>query len=636
MIEYSEFLTFDIFIPASKKANTHGDVYVKCPKCTHLRTGPRKTDEPLSCNIHTGMFWCNHCNWKGNVKQRIKEKEFKPLVSLPDYIDVSAQISKWIFDTRKISPGTLQKLKITTGRCHIRQIKHPELKEQGKLVNKICIAFNYIVNNELINTKYRDKYKNFAMISGADKPMYNIDSIKESNEFIIVEGELDVCAWTEIGYLSVVSVPNGTTLSEKEKNYFEKTGKFNNDNQLNLEYIDKHWSDFIGKEIIYLGTDTDAAGLKLMEELSRRLGKRRCKKIRYDWYVKENGEVCKDANDVLFHHGKEALLDCKNKAEDYTIDGIITVKDIQDELEYYYDHGLEKGKSTGFKCLNDHFTWVLGHPVWINGYSTKGKSTFAFNLLPIASMLYGWKFAMYCPENYPIRNIAMTMADILVGNTSDKDRADRMSKREYLTAMDFINTYFTFIDDKIEGKAKRYAPNEILDITGSLIAKKGIVGLYQDPWKSLKHNYAGRGLDEYLEDALSEEVTFATANGILNIIAVHPPTPTRNNKDDDIPAPDPHRIKGGSQWLSSAYEQLCIHKKNDDIRNTYTEIHVQKVKEHKLVGIPTPDNDPILMQLKRRTGRFEEEIEGKWTSPLDGFIQNILNIKNKNLEFGGF
>ncbi|MCV6901004.1 hypothetical protein OE165_28630, partial [Escherichia coli] len=62
-----------------------------------------------------------------------------------------------------------------------------------------CIAFDYFFNDELINTKFRDGKKNFKLVKDAEKILYNLDSVKNSNYVIFVEGEIDVASWLTAG-----------------------------------------------------------------------------------------------------------------------------------------------------------------------------------------------------------------------------------------------------------------------------------------------------------------------------------------------------------------------------------------------------------------------------------------------------
>ena len=117
------------------------------------------------------------------------------------------------------------------------------------------IQFNYFINNELINIKYRDGKKNFKLVKGAEKIFYNIDSTVGHNYVVIVEGEMDALSFVEAGISSVISVPNGATISNN-----------------NLDYLDNCIDYFEDKEKIILAVDQDEAGENLKQELIRRLG----------------------------------------------------------------------------------------------------------------------------------------------------------------------------------------------------------------------------------------------------------------------------------------------------------------------------------------------------------------------------
>lgn len=87
---------------------------------------------------------------------------------------------------------------------------------------------------------------------------------------------------------------------------------------------------------IYLATDSDAPGIRLREELARRLGKSRCWIVRYP-------NDCKDANEVLIKYGKDKLKECIENAELYPIEGIHYANDRRDELKDLYDNGFPNG-----------------------------------------------------------------------------------------------------------------------------------------------------------------------------------------------------------------------------------------------------------------------------------------------------
>ena len=73
------------------------------------------------------------------------------------------------------------------------------MPQTGKKEN--TIHFNYMMGDQLINIKYRDARKNFKLYKGAEKVFYNINNIVGYNTCIIVEGEMDVLSFHEVGML---------------------------------------------------------------------------------------------------------------------------------------------------------------------------------------------------------------------------------------------------------------------------------------------------------------------------------------------------------------------------------------------------------------------------------------------------
>lgn len=174
-----------------------GQVKVVCPLCRDRRHN--KADRALSINTQTLEYNCHYCGAKGVLKSRYAEtsgednKFFKPVKK--HYIKPKPKEEKQsefaesfleYFKGRGISEETLIKAKITQDVEYFPQIQ----RRSG------CIGFNYYLNNELINVKYRTRGKDFKLISGAQLIPYNLDSIRqesykegEEKYAIITEGE---------------------------------------------------------------------------------------------------------------------------------------------------------------------------------------------------------------------------------------------------------------------------------------------------------------------------------------------------------------------------------------------------------------------------------------------------------------
>ncbi|XP_027114500.1 primase homolog protein-like isoform X4 [Coffea arabica] len=166
---------------------------------------------------------------------------------------------------------------------------------------KDIIAFTYRRNGIIVGCKYRTMDKSFWQEKGTEKTLYGLDDIKEADEVIIVEGEIDKLSLEEAGISNCVSVPAGApqTVSIKELPTPEKDTGF--------QYI---WNckKYLNKASrIIIATDADVSGDALAEELARRLGRERSKCWRVHWPKKDEINCFKDANEVLMNLGPNAL-----------------------------------------------------------------------------------------------------------------------------------------------------------------------------------------------------------------------------------------------------------------------------------------------------------------------------------------
>ena len=273
-----------------------------CPLCSHTRKPKNQKSKCAMYDWERGLGTCMNCNEVFQLhtfkRQSNKLKEYtKPVWE--NKTDLSDRVIKW-FESRGISQKTLVKMKVTEGVEYMPQT--------GK--NENTIQFNYFINNELINIKYRDGRKNFKLVKGAEKVFYNIDNTINSEYVVIVEGEMDALSYVESGILSVVSVPNGATI-----------------NNTNLDYLDSCIDYFDSKEKIILAVDTDEAGVTLKQELIRRLGAERCFTVEFG--------IHKDANEFLVANGRDTLYSSVDKAKPVPIENVVTLKDINEELEEF-------------------------------------------------------------------------------------------------------------------------------------------------------------------------------------------------------------------------------------------------------------------------------------------------------------
>ena len=598
----------DINIPANPVTGADGEYYMICPICTFSRQPQHQKERKFAVNLgkHPSPWRCNHCNEAGYVldDNYLSTLKIKPILQRIIWNDLSDVVIEY-FKKRKISKETLQHFNIKETLEPMFQQKHTDPSKKDRLLTTKTVNFPYIRNGMLINIKYRDARKNFKLIKGGSKIFYNIDSLENSKFGVIVEGEIDVLSYYEAGIIPVVSVPNGAQISDKEREHFVKTGEITMTKEYNLEYLDNCIDDFEHLETIYIATDDDPAGIKLREQIARRLGKSRCKYILFSKYKKDNGDPCNDPNNVLVHHGAYILKETLQGAISYPLENVTTALDYLDEIKHDYFEGRSKGLHTGWISLDPHFNWMRGWTYLVNGFPGEGKSSAMFNLILASTLMYKWPCGMYLPENYPEKNVINTMAEILVGNTVDPKYNSRMKWDELeRSAKNHISKYIYFLNHD-----KGFSPEDLREKKELLVKKHGIVVFFTDPWLALNHKMRPKfgSIDEYINYELNFEIRQSQSLNIINIIAHHPSTPIRN-KEKEYSAPSAFEPIGGQIWYNKVFGMICIHRSNsEDLGNTFTEFHVQKQKEEKLAGIRTRRDDPVMLRFDRRSNRFYEK-----------------------------
>ena len=504
-----------------------------CPLCSSNRKPENRKAKCAMYDWERGLGTCMNCNevfqlhtFKrkgGNDKVYNKPKQIaNPLLS--------NKVIKW-FEGRGISNNTLVKMKITEGKEFMPQT--------GKEEN--TIQFNYFINNELINIKYRDGKKNFKLVKGAEKIFYNIDSTVGHDYMVIVEGEMDALSFVEAGISSVISVPNGATVSNN-----------------NLEYLDNCIDYFENKEKIILAVDQDEAGENLKQELIRRLGAEAC-------YTCDFG-VHKDANEFLVHNSRSMLSDVIKNASAVPIENVLTLKDVDDELQEFIEEGFKPGYQIGLDNFDSIFSTYTGQFITVTGVPSSGKSDFVDRMVVGYQLKYGWKTAFASPENKP----TFLHAHKLMRKIGDwMPTKEDINTTKWEEVSNVINDNFFFIENE------RYDLDSVLSKGAQLVKRKGIKCLVIDPYNKVKMNgAAAMSIPDATMEYLTRIEAFAKKYDVLVIVVAHP---TKMYKKDDgtLDEPNMYNIKGGGEWYDASYHGLLVHR---NYEKKTVKVKVLKVK----------------------------------------------------------
>ena len=504
-----------------------------CPVCSHDRKPENRKAKCAMYDWERGLGTCMNCDTVFQLHTFKRKGGGTKEYVLPEWRNnttLSDAAIKW-FEGRGISQKTLTDMKISEG---------PEWMPQTSS-NVNTIQFNYFINEQLINTKFRDGRKNFKLVKGAEKIFYNINNIVGHDWCVIVEGEMDALSLYEVGVTNVVSVPNGATL-----------------NRLNLDYLDNCIEYFDDKTKIVLATDSDEAGQNLQQELIRRFGAEVC-------WMADLG-VHKDANDLLITDGRNALLDAIHNSTAVPLENVVTVNDINDELEEFIHEGFKPGFQVGLDNFDSIFSTYTGQFITVTGVPSSGKSDFVDRMAVGYQMKYGWKTAFASPENKPTFLHAHKLIRKIGGWMPKKED---LGGDKWNQCFEVVNDNFYFIE------AERYDLDAVLKKGAELVKRKGIKCLVIDPYNKVKMKGSG---DLSITDATMEYLAkieaFAKKYDVLVIIVAHP---TKMYKKDDgtIDEPTMYNIKGGGEWYDASYHGLLVHR---NYTNNTVKVKVLKVK----------------------------------------------------------
>lgn len=338
-----------------------------CFACAELRKNKRAQTLSVDVDHEKAMFTCWHCEAKGavrldrtdrphyqnhastgpnTVKQRSAPKGAVRVVGT----DLDS-LAKSFLKGRNISEATANAFK-----CVYALAYFPDLHRESH-----GLAFPYVVNNRTQGHKIRctaDK----AMV--CDAPLASLCGLQlvnldESPDMIICEGEIDMLSFYESGVMNATSVPNGAgSFGSADSHKDQKT---------TMAFLWSAKEKIEKAKRIIIASDADDPGIKLADELARRIGKHRCWQIEYP-------EGCKDANDVLMQHGAIKLKQVVEQAKPWPIEGLYEAAMFRDQVTKLYDDGLGERILTGMQPVDELYSCGPGLLTVMTGIPGHGKA----------------------------------------------------------------------------------------------------------------------------------------------------------------------------------------------------------------------------------------------------------------------
>lgn len=539
-----------------------GEGSYPCPSCS--KVGRHNNKNSFSWNGVKQAGFCHSCNCRFVPFKQVVEKIDYKLPEWKNKTDLSDNAVKY-FEGRMIKQTTLTKMKIYSDKEWMPKIE--------KETTVIC--FPYFFNENLINIKFRDGSKGFKLVSGAELIFYNIDCIKDFNDIIITEGEIDALSFMECGLNNVISVPNGANIK--------------------CEYLDNYIDLFEGKSIV-IAVDNDIAGLKLRNELIRRFGSENCSII--------NFKDCKDSNEYLCTHGGLELKQAYDNRQNIPVEGVVDIEKCYDDIYSLYINGLQPGLKIN-DTLDDCITWESQRVATWTGIPSHGKSEVLDDVLIKLNHIHKWKSAYFSPENYPIKYHYAKLASKISGVPFS---SYQMDNSEFIKLFDYIQNNFYFIYPDTD-----FTLNSILDKARYLVKSKGIKVLTLDPYNKFEHlREKGQSETDYISMFMDKLSIFAKRNDILINLVAHP---TKMKKDKDgikFEIPTLYDISGSAHFYNKTDYGITVYREWGE--TPHVQIHVQKVK-----FLHLGEGGMVRKLYNKSNGRLEN-----YETPYNEFSRNSL------------
>lgn len=516
-----------------------------CPEC--LRLGKSKSDS-LSVDPAQGLFNCHKCGWNNG---HINSTETRQYIQQPTKPKIQGEYRP--DQTRELKPAELEFFKnrgISKETLFDTNVRGCTKWMPQTQAETDVLAFQFIKKNMRVNTKYRTLDKNMSQDKDGEKCFYNFEVLEKTPERIyITEGEIDTLTLIECNYVNSISVPDGAPNPTVN----------NLDNKFSY-FTDEAMKLFDQIQEIVLVTDNDENGRFLESELKRRIGIDKCLFIQYP-------EGCKDINDVLIKEGPEAVEDVLDSAKHYPVDGLNTFQDYENEIIDMYNGVAQEYWSTGWPEMDRHLKVKGGQLNIVTGTPGSGKSEWVDDLMINTVKEYGAKWAVFSPENYPVKVYYRKLAEKF-----ENKNFSEFTEATVKNSISELSQYVTLIvDNDKDDVTMKY----LFDRIRTLVFRKGIKGVIIDPWNEIQHEMGARE-DQYLSKVLRQIKRFIRKYDLSFWLVAHPKNPQRD-KNGNYNKTTAYDIAGGYTWNAKADNIFSVWRDRHNNKKP-VEVDILKIK----------------------------------------------------------
>ena len=406
----------------------------------------------------------------------------------------------------------------------------------------------------LVNTVYRTIAgdKQFSQETGGKQIFWNSDCISDQTlsgqPLIVTEGVFDALSAIQAGFVRAVSVPNGAPANEAGNNESDR-----------YRYLDLAPKGLHECREIILAVDSDGPGVNLLNDLALRLGRARCKWVRYP-------KGCKDLNDALRLFGPRGVVETINRAQWMEVDGLYRMSELP-PLPPAMPH------ISGFPGLDEHYRLRLGDLAVITGVPSHGKTTVANDIACRMVSRHKWRVAFASFEQIPQRDHRRWLRTWWNAKL-EKDQ----DFRELSEADDWIDKNFMFV---VPSENDDPTLDWVIERFETAVIRHGVRLCLIDPWNELEHDRApDMSLTEYVGQALRRLKRIARKLQIHLIVVAHP-MKLRRGDNGKYPMPSLYDVSDSAHFYNRCDVGIVVYRDGD-----ISIVRVAKSRYHDEIGKP--------------------------------------------------
>lgn len=509
-------------------------VRLTCPICGPNRKKFNERTLSVQLDEDSVAYYCHHCLENGRFSTEEEDILYEE-VSVPEMkhrnfdgkleeLSLNEEQLLWL-ESRGISRDGAAKFGTIS--------KTVFLKNRDEFVQ--CIGFKYKNQDGSDAVKCRDSQKNFWQ-SGPCDTLWKIEEFK-GGDLVICEGEMDTLSFGEVGILAH-SVPNGA-MEKPSKN------KGGHDKKFSYLWAAKDKIDAASRVII--AVDTDGPGGVLGNEIARRIGRAKCWKVKFP-------EDCKDANDVLMKHGKDALSKCYHEATPWPVGGLRDASEYRETAIDLYRSGMQRGAQLKIAGLSEIYTPNPQTLVVCTGIPSSGKSTFVTWISYLLASDHDWPCAVFSPETSSQIHL-LNIAALHMGRPFHGP--DRMSEGDLKMAIDWATNRFVFLDES------DCSIESVIERAEAAVLRNGVRFLVIDPYNWLTSDETESDNQHLsINKMLVALKSFATSHDIAVWLVAHP-TKMYRGADGSTPIPTGYDISGSASFFNVADNGITVVRSNE-------------------------------------------------------------------------